>query len=605
MRRQAVRGQPSTLAVCFDAALASSTNATSGDRTVREPTLPVTKRFGRGDRRAAVVVTLAVAVAGTAIVALAVSGLGGVAAPARRAALGPPRFVDEAIAAGVEHAYDGDYTFYVGGGVAAFDCNDDHAPDLYIAGGSNHAALYRNRSSHGGSLAFERISAPSTDLTDVTGAYPIDVDGDRHTDLVVLRFGGYQVLRGLGDCRFAAANESLALDGGSGWTTAFSATWEGAARLPTLAIGRYTELDAAQDSTGRCLDDSLIRPDPSGTRYAPPIPLRPSWCTLSMLFSDWDRSGRRDLRVSNDRHYYRDGEEQLWRVEPDRPPRPYTAADGWVPLQIWGMGIASQDLTGDGLPEVYLTSQADNKLQTLADGPARPDYKDIALRRGATAHRPFTGPDAQKASTGWHPAFEDVNNDGFTDLYVSKGNVEKQLDYAMQDPSNLLIGQPDGSFVEGAMEAGIVDFANARGAALVDLNADGLLDLVQVVRRENVRIWRNLGSRDTAGSGDTAGSSPMGRWLGVTLEQDAPNHDAIGAWIDVKTESTELTREVTIGGGHASGQLGPIHFGLGTADRAEIRVTWPDGEIGPWLPVDADRVVRVPRGASAASDVTP
>ena len=35
------------------------------------------------------------------------------------------------------------------------------------------------------------------------------------------------------------------------------------------------------------------------------------------------------------------------------------------------MGIASQDLTGDGLPEVYLTSQADNKLQTLADGPAR------------------------------------------------------------------------------------------------------------------------------------------------------------------------------------------------------------------------------------------
>ena len=36
------------------------------------------------------------------------------------------------------------------------------------------------------------------------------------------------------------------------------------------------------------------------------------------------------------------------------------------------MGIASQDLTGDGYPEVYLTSQGDNKLQTLADGPARP-----------------------------------------------------------------------------------------------------------------------------------------------------------------------------------------------------------------------------------------
>ena len=49
-------------------------------------------------------------------------------------------------------------------------------------------------------------------------------------------------------------------------------------------------------------------------------------------------------------------------------------------MQIWGMGIASQDLTGDGLPEVYLTSQGDNKLQTLAVGPAQPAYRDIALR---------------------------------------------------------------------------------------------------------------------------------------------------------------------------------------------------------------------------------
>ena len=42
------------------------------------------------------------------------------------------------------------------------------------------------------------------------------------------------------------------------------------------------------------------------------------------------------------------------------------------------------------------------------------------------------------------------------DLYVSKGNVEAQLDYAMEDPSNMLLGQPDGTFVEGAEQAGIV-----------------------------------------------------------------------------------------------------------------------------------------------------
>ncbi len=183
-----------------------------------------------------------------------------------------------------------------------------------------------------------------------------------------------------------------------------------------------------------------------------------------MLFSDWDRSGRRDLRVSNDRNYYRDGREQLWRIAPGEQPREYTEADGWRPVQIWGMGIASQDLTGDGHPEVFLTSQGDNKLQTLENGPAQPTYKDMALKAGVTAQRPYTGGDVLP-STAWHPEFEDVNNDGLVDLFVSKGNVEAQPDYATRDPSNLLIGQPDGTFVEGGEAAGIVGYERARGAS--------------------------------------------------------------------------------------------------------------------------------------------
>ena len=189
--------------------------------------------------------------------------------------------------------------------------------------------------------------------------------------------------------------------------------------------------------------------------------------------------------MANDRNYYRDGEEQLWRVVPGEAPRLYTQADGWNPLQIWGMGIASQDLTGDGYPEVFITSQGDNKLQTLADGTAQPTYQDIALKRGVTAQRPFVGGDVLP-STAWHPEFEDVNNDGYVDLFVTKGNVEAEPDYATRDPNDLLLGQPNGTFVEGAEAAGIVSFNRARGAALVDLNLDGLLDLVVVNRQANV-----------------------------------------------------------------------------------------------------------------------
>jgi hypothetical protein len=341
-------------------------------------------------------------------------------------ALGAPHFIDETAAAGMDHTYDGGPTFAVGGGVATFDCSGDGRPDLYLAGGSGPAALYRNDSPAGGALAFTRVSNPSTDLPDVLGAYPIDIDGDGQVDLAVLRAGETVILRGLGECRFERANERWSIDGEMADTTAFSATWEDSAGLPTLALGRYLTLDASTNAAS-CADGALLRPDPAGTGYGAPIVLSPGYCSLSMLFSDWDRSGRRDLRVTNDRQYYTDGQDQLWRIAQGEAPRLYTAEDGWVSMQIWGMGIASYDVTGDSYPDYYLTSQGDNKLQTLTAGPAQPTYRDIALKRGVNAAAPSTGGDPLP-STSWHPEFRDVNNDGFVDLFVAKGNVNAMPD---------------------------------------------------------------------------------------------------------------------------------------------------------------------------------
>jgi hypothetical protein len=315
-----------------------------------------------------------------------------------------------------------------------------------------------------------------------------------------------------------------------------------------------------------------------------------------MLFSDWDRSGRRDLRVSNDRHYYSatgDGEEQLWRISPAEAPHLYTAAEGWETVRVWGMGIASYDLTGDGYPEYYLTSQGDNKLQTLADGPAEPRFEDMALEAGVTATRPYAG-DTSLPSTAWHAEFQDVNNDSFVDLFVGKGNVEAIPEYAARDPSNLLIGQADGTFVEGAEAAGIVSYDRARGAAFADFNLDGMLDLVVVYRREPVLVWRN------AGLADDGGQNPAGHWLAVQLAQDGSNTQAVGSWVEVRIGDRVIQREVTVGGGHAGGQLGWIHFGLGSATEVEVRVQWPGGDTGPWLPVAANQFVLVERDAEAA-----
>ena len=500
---------------------------------------------------------------------------------------GTPRFVDETVSSGLAHTYAGGDVDQVGGGVAVFDCDDDGKPEAYLAGGVGPSALYHNDSPAGGALRFTRLPDPVTDI-DATGAYPLDVDSDGATDLVVLRMGESLLLRGLGACRFERANELFGLDVGTGYATAFSATWELGQRLPTLAVGRYLELDEAGLPTFDC-DDSqrLLRPNPLTLTYAPPTSLSPGYCALSMLFSDWDRSGRRDLRISNDRHYYdyNDGEEQLWRIEPGAPPRRYTATDGWVQVQVEGMGIASHDLTNDGYPEYYLTSQAANRLQTLAAGPAQPTYRDIGHARGISVARPFTGGDIGP-STAWHAQFEDVNQDGFVDLFVAKGNVGADLTFATRDPSNLLLGQPDGTFVEAADRAGILNWERGRGAALADLNLDGLLDLVLVNLDAPAVVWRNTGP-----------AGGMGHWLGLRLTQPAPNPDAVGAWLEVRVGERTLLRELTVGGGHAGGQLTWIEFGLGPATAAEIRITWPDGEQGSWTRVDGDQFVVVDRTA--------
>ncbi len=111
-----------------------------------------------------------------------------------------------------------------------------------------------------------------------------------------------------------------------------------------------------------------------------------------------------------------------------------------------------------------------------------------------------------------------------------------------------------------------MSYERARGAALVDLNLDGMLDLVVVNRVEPVSVWRNVGS------GDAEQPEPMGGWIAVRLRQPAPNVDAIGAFVEVRVGDRTTVHEVTVGGGHAGGQLGWIHIGLGDADQAEVRV---------------------------------
>ena len=111
-------------------------------------------------------------------------------------------------------------------------------------------------------------------------------------------------------------------------------------------------------------------------------------------------------------------------------------------------------------------------------------------------------------------------------------------------------------------------------AQLVDLNLDGLLDLAVVNRWETAQLWRQTGALD-------------GGWVQVRLQQDGPNRDAIGSVIEIRRGDKVERHEIASGGGHVSGSVGWLHFGLGTSAAAEMRVLWPDGTEGDWLTLSA------------------
>ncbi|HHZ10718.1 MAG TPA: VCBS repeat-containing protein [Rhizobiales bacterium] len=509
-----------------------------------------------------------------------------------------PLMHEEAAAAGIDHSYSGPWEYFVGGGGASLDCNGDRMPDVFLAGGKGAAALYVNESRAGGTLRFRRqeIDVEPRDLEKVLGAYALDIDNDGHRDLVLLRLGENVVLRGGPGCSFAKANRQFGIGGGRAWTTAFAATWESEQTFPTLAFGNYVDRNAPGSPWGTCEENELLRPAAGDKpNYAEPTRLSPGYCALSMLFTDWNRSGVPSLRIANDRQYYRGGEEQLWRIDPGAPPRLYTRADGWQHLSIWGMGIAEGDLEGDGTPEYALTSMGDTKLQKLDDEAEenRPIYTDIAWDKGVTAHRPYTGGDL-KPSTGWHSEFADFNNDGLLDLFIAKGNVEQMPDFAANDPDNLLIGQWDGGFAEGGAIAGIALPTKGRGAIVEDFNADGMLDLLVVNRGQPASLFRNCGAVDGAAT------RPMGNFVAIELRQRGANPNAVGALINVKYGTRTVIRTLQVGGGHASGHAGFAHVGVGTAERAEIRVKWPDGEWSAPYRVFANNFVIVERGGKAA-----
>jgi hypothetical protein len=272
---------------------------------------------------------------------------------------------------------------------------------------------------------------------------------------------------------------------------------------------------------------------------------------LGVAFADYDNDGFTDVFVANDgmQQYLFHNNGNGTFAECALNSGAALTADG-KPLS--GMGTVFQDYDNDGLPDIFVTV-----LPREIYGAFHNDGQGLFTSRSLE-----TGLGALTAgSSGWGVGLEDFDNDGWKDLLVAQSHVldnVEAIDHSLHylEPPLLALNR-NGRFERAA--SGVTNPIAGRGLAVGDLNNDGWMDAVVTVLGGPPLILMNRGGTQ--------------HWLTVTLRGTRSNRDGQGARVRVNGQ----TRFATTSGGYCSANDKRLHFGLGSAQTANVEVAWPSG----------------------------
>ncbi|MEE2659693.1 MAG: CRTAC1 family protein [Candidatus Latescibacterota bacterium] len=549
--------------------------------------------------------------------AAAVTGCGSLDSDSPAGIQLPVHLVDVSLASGIDFEHyngaTGQY-FYVetfGSGAAFLDQDGDGWLDVYLVNGTFLSGLppqepprnqlYRNRLSDGAGADRDFV-----DVTEETGSgdarYGLgcaiaDWDNDGDADLYVSNFGRNTLYRSVdgesgrrfrdvtdstltGDERFASSTGFLDydLDGDLDLFVVNYVDFRTTRNVICKSgkVRTYCDPDEFEP-----VGDVLFQNDGPGQPFVDVTEeagVGQKGRGLGVAFSDYDDDGDTDVYVAND------GTMNFLYEN-----RRGTFTD--VGLQVGGrynddgraeagMGVDFGDYDGDGHQDVFVTNFS-RETNTLYRNTGEGEFADITTMAGLT--KPSFLP------LGFGTRFVDIDNDGDLDLTVANGHVldriaevDKDLSYPQPDQ---LFRNHDSEFVDVLDVAGI-DLrrpAVGRGLATGDFDNDGDLDLLITNEASRPHLLRNDGGN-------------QGNWLLISLIGD-PQCDALGARVEVEVEGRVLVRERQSGGSYLSSHDPRLHFGLGFARSARVRVHWPDGSVTTRENVTANQILQIAQNA--------
>jgi hypothetical protein len=291
--------------------------------------------------------------------------------------------------------------------------------------------------------------------------------------------------------------------------------------------------------------------------------------------ADYDLDGRPDLFVTNDASYnflFHNLGNKFEEV----------AFNAGVALTedgsfISGMGLDFRDFNNDGYPDIAYVA-LNNQTFPLLQNTGKGDFQEVTTPTGMR--------EASIKMAGYGAGFYDFDNDGWKDLFVTRGHVESMpVPGAEIDQYNTVFRNPgkSGKWVAMTAEAGLdaAPGARHRGCAFADLDGDGRVDVVATALGAEAEIWMNR-------------SKGSEHWLDVALHGTKSNRDGIGARIKVVSDSLTQYNHMTTSVGYASSSDGPVHFGLGSdTDAKTIEIHWPSGIVQVLHDTRADQIIKV------------
>ena len=287
-------------------------------------------------------------------------------------------------------------------------------------------------------------------------------------------------------------------------------------------------------------------------------------------FADYDNDGFMDVAFSGLKNaLYRNNGSVFANV----------SASAGIPALNDGRGIAWGDYNNDGLVDFYVSrkSARQGNKNSLYRNNGDGTFTDVAEEAGVTPR-----------GDTWTGVWGDYDNDGFLDLFVVNAGLS-----GLGNANLLYHNNGDGTFTDVAAAEGVAlqdDTSLHKGAAWADYNNDGFLDLLiqDGIDPETGlhRLFKNNGNSN--------------HFIKVNLNGVQSNSRGIGARVTVTSITGMSFRQNNGGGGGEDASQGsePLHFGIGTATEATVKVKWPSGIVDTVSSVAADSTLTVVEGSA-------